>query len=409
MKIAYVTASFPYGAGEAFLDAEIRNIAKNIDQILLIPTKPVGEIRKNWAEGMGARVAMFSRPLITASVLLNFFVFSLSHPSTFFSIFWTLLRNSRSGFIFLKNIFVFPKAVWLAEVLKSEGVDHIHVHWGSTSSTMVLICAKISNIPWSMSCHRWDIYENNLLETKSSCAQFVRFISQRGASDAEKIGVQKSKAVIIPMGVEINSAPLVRSLSRKIPQILCAANLIEVKGHKYLIEAIRLLKDDQVYVRLLLAGAGPLYDELIKLVKNKNLEDRIEFFGQMDHASLLHLYDSNQVDLFVLPSIETAGGNHEGVPVSLMEAMARGVPCISTKTGSIEELIPEAENLTVLHSDAQALAEKIREIVSSPELYRKASIALGNIIFFQWGAASSAKKLVGKIMESGIKTGELNK
>lgn len=403
MKIAYVTATFPCGHGEGFLDAEIQNVARLVDEILLIPTRPIGKIREHWSSQADARVRLLSQPLFTSGMLSGFLVFIFLQPLSFFSILSILARHSRSVSIFAKNLLVFPKSVWLAKRLKSENVRHIHVHWASTSSTMVLICGVISKIPWSMTCHRWDIYEDNLLAIKSNRAKFVRFISRRGATDAEKIGAEKTKSVVIPMGVVIDASPPVRVLQRSIPQILCAANFIEVKGHKFLIEAIRLLKEVGIPVRLMLAGTGPLENELKGLSMQSGLEDRVEFMGQLAHDRLLSLYDSNQVDLFVLPSIEAPGGVHEGIPVSLMEAMARGVPCISTKTGSIEELIPASLELTVSHSNSQELADKIKQIIVEPGMYRNASIALGGIVFPHWTADRSASQIVYKMSDESFR------
>ena len=400
MKIAYVTATFPYGPGETFLDAEVKAVARLVDGIVVVPTRPVGRIRERWSE-KGPGIAVLRQPMLSGGVLLGFLFHVVLHPLSFLRIFWLLVRGSGSARKLFKNLLVFPKGIWLAKRAKEDGVDHIHVHWGSTSSTMVLICGEISHIPWSLTCHRWDIYENNLLASKSDRGRFVRFISRRGASDAEKLGVRKAKSVVIPMGVKVDALPPVRTLEREVPQVLCAANLIEVKGHKYLIEAIRILRDRHIQVRLLLAGAGALENELRELTRDCRLEDRIEFLGQLDHANLMHLYDANQIDLFVLSSIETPGGNHEGVPVSLMEAMAHGVPCISTKTGSIEELIPPAENLTVPHTDAEALAKKIGELVTDPAKYTNASRSLGKILFAHWTAAGSAQRIVEEIESRG--------
>ena len=86
-----------------------------------------------------------------------------------------LLLRSRSPGVLVKNLLVYPKALWLARLTRKWGADHIHVQWASTTATMAMLAGHISGISWSCTVHRGDIAENNLLCTKASpvsCALF---------------------------------------------------------------------------------------------------------------------------------------------------------------------------------------------------------------------------------------------
>jgi len=296
------------------------------------------------------------------------------------------------------------KGCAMSQYIKSITPAHIHAHFGGTSATMAMVMSAMSGIPWSMSCHRWDIYEDNLLAVKSRSTLFTRFISKAGMSDGIKLGVAAAKAVYIPMGVSSINVKAARKLGDRIPVVMCAANLVEVKGHRYLFEAVSELMGVNLTVHLKIAGDGPLRDELVQLAKHLNIADQVHFIGHISQTELLSLYADNLVDLFVLPSIDLGNGHHEGVPVSLMEAMSYGIPVISTKTGSIEELLDPSLNMTVPEKDSAALARAMSEVLSSPDTYMLRSKQVIDCINQKWMIQDSVESMQKYI--NGFRTGD---
>lgn len=390
-KIMYITASFPYGKSESFLIEEIVELAKLELEIIVVPLRPIGEKRKDWKESKGFK--LLATELYSMEVLSVFFKFILRNPIRFCAIIYFLIKNSKFNFQLLKNIAVMPKSIWMAKKQNEHNFDHVHVHWAGTTATSALISSKITGMDWSLTCHRWDIYENNLLDFKSENAKFIRFISRRGMEDALKYNVAKNKIVILPMGVQTVKNLIQPKISRLKPVILCAANLIEIKGHRYLIEAISILKKGGINVKLLLAGDGPLKQKLILQTEELGISENVVFLGNVAHKAIIEKYQNNEVDLFVLPSIDLGYGKHEGIPVSLMEAMSYGIPVISTKTGSIEELLDPSFNLTVVDKSANNLAIKINELITNSEYYMLASRLVYKEIVNSWSSEFSAGKL----------------
>jgi glycosyltransferase involved in cell wall biosynthesis len=145
--------------------------------------------------------------------------------------------------------------------------------------------------------------------------------------------------------------------------------LVLIKGHRYLIEAMGLLRDRGITVELWLAGEGELDRDLRRQVESLALNDRVRFLGQLSHTAVLDLYRENQVALTVVPSIVMRRFQYEGIPVSLIEAMAFGIPVVATETGGIPELLEGGAGLLVAHSDPAALANAIERLVSSAELW----------------------------------------
>jgi glycosyltransferase involved in cell wall biosynthesis len=272
--------------------------------------------------------------------------------------------------VFVKNIMVFSKGVWLSRQARRLDADHLHAHWGSTSSTMALVAGEISGIPWSFTAHRWDIPENNLLETKTAKACFVRTISVRGARVlSAQLGAPAPNLHVLHMGIEIPEAiePPRRHGDGRRLNVVVMADFVEVKGHRDLLEALKLLKDRGPLIRVDLAGDGPLRIEIERQIREAGLSKSVALLGTLPHARLLHDLRTHRWDAAVLSSVATEEFE-EGIPVSLMEAMAAGVPVLSTRTGAIPELLGEGAGLLVEGGDPVALADALEELARNPAL-----------------------------------------
>lgn len=181
-------------------------------------------------------------------------------------------------------------------------------------------------------------------------------------------GVPLEKTFTLHLGVPLPSSlgnPIVEEAKQRSFVLLCPAALLPIKGHKYLIEALRYLPEE---VHLWLAGEGPLRSELVSEVQRLGLEERVKFLGYLPHDSLLQLYREKQVDAVVLPSVDLGGGLNEGIPVSLIEAMAFGYPVVATATGGIPELLRDGAGLLVPDKSAEALAQAISQLLRDKDL-----------------------------------------
>lgn len=130
------------------------------------------------------------------------------------------------------------------------------------------------------------------------------------------------------------------------------------KGQDDLIRAVHLCLVNGLEIRLILIGDGRYRSEYEKLVTDLNLEDEIVFLGQLPGRKAVRT-QLDKADLFVLPS------RQEGLPRALIEAMARGLPCIGSKVGGIPELLPEDAMFPA--NDPSILAQKIMEVLSNPD------------------------------------------
>jgi glycosyltransferase involved in cell wall biosynthesis len=203
---------------------------------------------------------------------------------------------------------------------------------------------------------------------------------------------------MIHMGVSIpETLPPIANRGGRLA-IVVPANLIDVKGHRYLIDAIgRLDPQKRERIKCRFFGDGHLKQKLVRQVKLRGLRDCIEFCGAAPHNSIMEIYEKGQADVIILPSINTNDGSHEGIPVSLMEAMAYGVLAVSTNTGGIAELLGGGAGIIVPEKDAAALGRTIGDIIDGKidiETIRKAGMAKVDCEFNSRKNAAQLMKLI---------------
>lgn len=367
MKVVYVTSTLPHGSREAFLIAEIAELERSGHELTIVPMRPRGGIAHEDARPfVDATLAL---PLISGQILGAAVTEGLMSPVRTLRAFRHVLRSRNAG-ILVKNLGVFAKGVWLGRRITRLGADHLHAHWASTSSTMALVAAEISGVPWSFTAHRWDIAEDNLLELKAAHACFVRAISERGArSIAGHLATPLPDLHVLHIGIDVPGEPQRSATARAdgALRVLVAADFVPVKGHRHLLEACRILAARTCPVQVDLAGEGPLRAEIARLVVDTGLAGSVTLLGTVPHASLLDDLSKRRWDVVALPSV-VAGDVEEGIPVSLMEAMGARVPVVSTRTGAIPELLGEGAGILVPAADPAALADALEALARDPLL-----------------------------------------
>jgi len=149
-------------------------------------------------------------------------------------------------------------------------------------------------------------------------------------------------------------------------RILCVATLYPVKNHAGLLRACGVLAGMGVDFRLDLVGGDPLEMEqgLRTLAREEGISDRVIFHGMVDHTRILEYYDD--ADIFILAS------RVEGIPVALMEAMARGVPVVAPRITGVPELVLDGvTGLLVDPEDQEGIAAALERLASDGELRRQ--------------------------------------
>jgi len=375
-KLAYIIAYSP-GTVEEFFIPEML-VLKELDvDLKIIPRDIIHELLHLKAKPLLKDT--LSIPWFNLGIVKKLLQYIYRSPFSFFKIVSDVAFKARSFNISMKNLIILPKALYLSGILEKEAIFHIHAHWGNTTATMAHIVSRITNIPWSFTLHSGEIIENNILKEKVKSASFVRCISENRKADLLQIVGNEfaHKIKVIHMGVDIPDLSDNYLDTRfknwnshdKVFKMVVPASLLPVKGHKYLIEACsKLVQRDFLNYKCIFYGDGPLKKILKKLIAKKRLTKHISLHGRViPNEKLMSLYNDGQADMVVLPSIINEDGQSEGIPVSLMEAMSYAIPVISTKTGSIHELISSDAGILVKPNDPKGLADAILRLAKSKE------------------------------------------
>ncbi|EER9477739.1 colanic acid biosynthesis glycosyltransferase WcaL [Escherichia coli] len=184
-------------------------------------------------------------------------------------------------------------------------------------------------------------------------------ISDLWAGRLQKMGCPREKIAVSRMGVDMTrfSPRPVKAPATPL-EIISVARLTEKKGLHVAIEACRQLKEQGVAFRYRILGIGPWERRLRTLIEQYQLEDVVDMPGFKPSHEVKAMLDD--ADVFLLPSVTGADGDMEGIPVALMEAMAVGIPVVSTLHSGIPELVEaDKSGWLVPENDARALAQRL--------------------------------------------------
>lgn len=267
-----------------------------------------------------------------------------------------------------------PKLLWqgiaalaLARRVRPLGIRHIHAHMAHVPTTIAMYAAHQLRIGFSFTGHANDIFPNRtLLAEKLRRARFASSISHWHQEFYRCVsGVPEARLPVVRCGVEV--PPETGAAPRSTPLIVAVGRLMPKKGFDVLVRAAAELKAASIPCDCRIVGDGPQREELESLIREQNLTDRVTLTGAMPNDRVLA--EIAAADLFVLPCRVDPGGDRDGIPVVLMEAMARGVCVISGDLPTIRELVRHGETgLMVPPGETAPLAAAIRTVLADPAL-----------------------------------------
>jgi colanic acid/amylovoran biosynthesis glycosyltransferase len=372
LKILYVTRELPYGMAEAHILPEIASHRAAGWDVR------IAELRRSemtHQKGPELLKITFDEALMSPRVLRGALVECLRSPLRVAHLFGVLLAGSGGRKNLLQNLASFPKALWLAQIIRDNGFDRVHVHWAGAPATFASFAAYLAGTPFSITAHRYDIAQKNLLPWKAAHAQFVRVIDEPGADEfLAALGPGGERPLVLHVGVETPAAPApLRGGELRPLRAVAGARLVEKKGHAFLIEGVARAKTAGVEVALDLFGDGPLEEPLKALAQKLGVADNIRFCGVSSHESLLAALRAGAYDVAALPSVTGADGDKEGIPVFLMEAMAAGVPVLTTPNGGILELAGDGNGVITPERDSAAIGDALVQLARDEALRRRLS------------------------------------
>ena len=290
-----------------------------------------------------------------------------------------------------KALAYFAEAGILLHWLRREGVGHVHVHFANPAATVALIAAAGNTVPFSLSVHGPDVFYNvgpNLLAGKVAAARFVRCISFFCQSQVMRLVPFREwpKFHIVRCGVDLGAYGVRAEPDNDIPELLCVGRLVPVKGQHVLLQALGGLRRGGAQFHLTCVGDGPDRTSLEAHCRELGLDDAVTFTGAVGQDAVHAYYD--RADVFVLASFA------EGLPVVLMEAMAKGIPCVSTRIAAISELIEDAANGFLVHaSDVEGLADRLGQLLADRPLRERLGIEARKTVEAAYDLEGNCKRM----------------
>ena len=187
-----------------------------------------------------------------------------------------------------------------------------------------------------------------------------------------ELGCDEQKIMVHHMGIDCRSFSYVprQTNSNRTIRLVSISRLVEKKGLEYSIRAVAKLAETNPQIEYKIIGDGYLKEELQQLIAKLNVGNFVKLLGWQEKSTVLEVI--NNADVFLAPSVTSRNGDQEGIPVSLMEAMAVGLPVISTWHSGIPELVQNGvSGFLVGERDVDGLAEKLNYLIEHPEIRQK--------------------------------------
>ena len=265
----------------------------------------------------------------------------------------------------------------VSSLLRERAYDVVHANWLVPNAWAVVGATRRRTVPLVITLHGSDvaIAERNglvrhLARQAISAAGAITAVSEDLRERVEKMGADPTITRTVHLGVDTdqfaprNVDPSVRArLGAPAGALLVVAvgRLLEVKGFRYLIEAAATVSD----VHIAIVGEGELRDDLVKLARSS--EASVTFTGNLDRAAVSEALAAS--DVVAVPSVTGPAGNVDGLPTTLLEALASGRAVVASAVGGIPEVVSDRENaLLVREKDVSGLARAIVEVRDDREL-----------------------------------------
>jgi colanic acid/amylovoran biosynthesis glycosyltransferase len=393
-RVAYVTSRFPK-LSETFISNEIVEVER---LGLQVDTYALVEEHEPTAHPEALRLAKSTVYPSAGRVIADQIHWLRRSPRRYLRA-WSraLLGNVSSPSFLARALIVMPTAASFARTIDQRGTDHVHAHWATHSGLAAYLIHLLTDVPYTITAHAHDIHvDRTMLEEKLGHAAAVATISEfNRAQLAERYGEPiASKVHVVRCGVDSTVFSSVERAATDTLRIVTVASLERRKGHHVLLDACRRLVDDGMAVAVTLIGGGEEREAIERRIRALGLEGQVTMAGPQPRPVVAQaLADA---DVFVLPSITLESGKMEGIPVALMEAMASGLPVISTAMSGIPELISDGEHGRLVgEGDVEALTGALRQLASDPDLRRRMGEAGRLRVMDEYDLAANAARLVG--------------
>lgn len=289
-----------------------------------------------------------------------------AQPRRFFSALWLALRmGRRADRSWPYHLIYLAEACRVVQWLQAFGAEHVHAHFGTNSTEVVMLANALGGPHYSFTVHGPEEFDKPQflhIDEKVRRAAFVAAVSSYGRSQLYRwvAHAHWNKVKVVHCGLEaaFHAGPPVPVPA--VPRLVCVGRLCEQKGQLLLLEAAQKLAAQGTAFELVLAGDGEMRAEIETLIARHGLQGQVRITGWISSGQVRE--ELLAARALVLPSFA------EGLPVVIMEAMALRRPVLTTYVAGIPELVRPGENGWLFPAGAvQELAAAMADCLGQPD------------------------------------------
>ena len=296
----------------------------------------------------------------------------------------------------LRSLCHFGEAVLILPEVRRLGIEHLHAHWAVGAATCAMVVSRFLDIPFTFTAHAYDIWlDRLLLPEKLRAADMIitcTDYNRRHLIDAYDTPAEKLRVVY--HGLDLERFQRRARPSNDRPVLLSVGRLVEQKGYEDLLHVCAELAHEGLDFRCDIIGEGPLRQRLERLVDQLGLHAVVRMPGRLVGDAVLDCY--LRADLFALFCVQASDGDRDGIPNTMIEAMAMELPIVSTRYSGVPELVLEGTTgLLVDCGDRKAMVEAIRLLMTRQDLRASMGSAGRARVMEDFSTAASIAKLEG--------------
>ena len=269
----------------------------------------------------------------------------------------------------------FYEAVHLGAVLEKQLINALHAHFAGVATRTAWWTKQLFGIPYSFTGHANDIFVEKTdqrlpLRQLVSDAEFVATETDYSAAYLQSEFPESAHKIHrVYNGLNMDVFRLAEPAGSPL-QIISVGRLIPKKGFGFLVRACKLLVSRGLNLNCRIVGAGPEHVPLRQLIDQLGMGQVIELTGPKPQTEIVELLAQSHV--FAFPAVEDGSGDRDNLPTVIIEAMASGLPVVTTGLAGIPEIVTDQVNgLIVPEGDTEALADAIAFLDAHPELRKK--------------------------------------
>jgi glycosyltransferase involved in cell wall biosynthesis len=262
------------------------------------------------------------------------------------------------------------KAVAVAGAASVRGIGHLHAHFGSDATTVACLAARELGGTFSFTAHAKDIYHTYVTPEADAAmrraklreAAFVATVSEYNARHLRDL-CPEARVIRLYNGIDLGAFRPVDPAGQKRGRLIAVGRMVPKKGFHVLIRACALLKSRGIEFELSMIGSGPMEQELRAAIQRFGLQDLVRLYGALPQEELV--LRMAEAEVAVLPCVVTESGDRDGLPTVLLEAMACGLPVVTTTVSGGPEIVEDGTTGRLCASgDPDALADALQDVLS---------------------------------------------